>query len=61
MAIVALPRIQIPSTLSGKGPEYFFMRESYIIAQLRNYVNKRESKLVKARAKQVIKQQTSNN
>lgn len=56
--VVNTPNILIPTYLRGKGPEAFFLREAYIITQLRNYINKREAKLCKAQATRMVKDGT---
>jgi len=54
MPVVPLPSIQIPPFLSGKGSEYFFAREAYIIQQLNDYVKRREARLIRSRARGIV-------
>jgi len=53
--IVRIPAVLIPPYLRGKGPDAYLLRESYIITQLRDYINRREAKLCKAQARLIVK------
>jgi len=49
------PAVIFPAFMAGKGPDFYLLRETYYICQLRKYIDNLEKKLIKKRAAQLVR------